>query len=230
VFVNPDLNAPPLGTVLGDLPSMVLQTGLNLDAIKVRERRSYAMEANWKVVVENYLECYHCPVAHPAFSDLIDVRDYHIQTFDYFSTQSAAMRRGAKNGHDNPYPIGAGVEEGFYVFLWPNFTVNIYPGPGNVSLNLILPLDENHTLMLYEFCFVDAISESESREFVDFVDQVQREDTALCESVQRGLRSGFFHRGRLMLSRESALQHFQQLVHRELSIDALGGAASAREG
>jgi choline monooxygenase len=112
------------------------------------------------------------------------------------------------------------VEEGFYVFLWPSFTINIYPGPGNVSLNLILPLDENHTLMEYEFCFVDEVSEAESREFIEFVDQVQREDTALCESVQRGMRSRFFDRGRLMLSRENALQHFQQLVYRELSMGA----------
>ena len=50
-----------------------------------------------------------------------------------------------------------------------------------------------------------------------FIDQVQEEDIVLCESVQRGLRSGYFDRGTLMLSREKALRHFQKLVHRSLA-------------
>ena len=45
------------------------------------------MEANWKVVVENYLECYHCPVAHPSFADVIDLNSYTIETFGRTSTQ-----------------------------------------------------------------------------------------------------------------------------------------------
>jgi len=43
--------------------------------LKFRERREYAIQANWKVVVENFLECYRCAVSHPGFADLIDL-DY----------------------------------------------------------------------------------------------------------------------------------------------------------
>ena len=67
---------------------------------------------------------------------------------------------------------------------------------------------------MYEYCFVDRVSDGEVRDFVAFIDQVQREDVVLCESVQRGLSSGCFDRGRLLLSRESALRHFQKLVYR----------------
>jgi choline monooxygenase len=92
--------------------------------------------------------------------------------------------------------------------------LNIYPGPGNVSLNLILPTDTHTTRAIYEYCFVDAVGEDVVRDFTAFIDQVQREDIVLCESVQCGLRSGYFDQGRLMLSRERALQHFQKLVYR----------------
>jgi phenylpropionate dioxygenase-like ring-hydroxylating dioxygenase large terminal subunit len=214
IFVNLDPQAQPLHEVLGELPALVEATGLPLSAIKRRVRRTYEIAANWKVVVDNYLECYHCPVAHPAFADLIDLDQYTIREYDYFSTQTGPVTNAAKAGDAaNLYEIGEGVQAGFYVFLWPNFTLNIYPGPGNVSLNLFVPLAVNKTLAIYDYCFVEAVSQDEERDFVKFIDQVQEEDIVLCESVQRGLSTGFFERGRLMLHRENALRHFQKLVY-----------------
>jgi choline monooxygenase len=218
IFVNPDAAARPLTDVLGALPDLVAATGLNLDGIRRRVRRAYDIAANWKVVVDNYLECYHCPVAHPSFSNLIDVNNYTVTEYDYFSTQGGPLKNAAKEGKASGlYDVSGEVKDGFYAFLWPNFTLNVYPGPGNVSLNLFLPLDTHRTLAVYDYCFVDAVGEAEERDFVQFIDQVQEEDVVLCESVQRGLRSGFFDQGKLMLRREKGLQHFQHLVYRALT-------------
>ncbi len=211
VFVNLDPAAPPLSTVLGELPEFVARTGVPLREIKRRARREYIIEANWKVVVDNYLECYHCPVAHPGFTQLIDLNNYTIREYEYFSTQTGPQKDSA-----GLYDASGGVTDGFYAFLWPNFTVNIYPGPGNVSLNLFLPLGPGRTRAIYEYCFVDAVGEQEERDFVDFVQQVQMEDISLCESVQRGLSTGYFQQGKLMLRQERALQHFQRLSYQFL--------------
>ncbi|HEU4784904.1 MAG TPA: aromatic ring-hydroxylating dioxygenase subunit alpha [Ktedonobacterales bacterium] len=216
IFANPDCDAPPLASVLGELPAMVNTTGLRLDAIRRKVRRTYDIAANWKVVVDNYLECYHCPVAHPGFSDLIDLKSYAVAEYEYFSTQAGPPTKSAREGKAGLYDISGDVDAGFYAFLWPNFTLNIYPGPGNVSLNLFLPVDTNRTLAVYDYCFSDAVPEQEIAEFTRFIDQVQEEDVVLCESVQRGLRSGFFDRGRLMQS-ERMLAHFQKLVYRFLA-------------
>jgi phenylpropionate dioxygenase-like ring-hydroxylating dioxygenase large terminal subunit len=220
IFINPDAHARPLADQLGELPTLAAATGLNLDAIHRRVRRRYDITANWKVVVDNYLECYHCPVAHPSFCDLIDVGNYTVREYDYFSTQTGTLKESAKAGRENLYDVGgdegAAVENGFYAYFWPNFTLNIYPGPGNVSLNLFIPVDVNHTIALYDYCFVEEVTEEEEANFVRFIDQVQTEDVALCESVQRGLRGGYFDQGKLMLTRENALRHFQKLVFKEL--------------
>ena len=218
IFVNPDTHARPLADLLGELPALVAATGVPLDALKRRVRRTYDIKANWKVVVDNYLECYHCPTAHPGFCDLIDVNSYAVTEYEYFSTQGGALKESAKAGKSNLYDVSQGVREGFYAFLWPNFTLNIYPGPGNVSLNLFVPLETGRTLAIYDYCFVESVTEREERDFVRFIDQVQDEDVVLCESVQRGLRSGYFDQGKLMLSREKGLRHFQRLVY-----DALTG-------
>ena len=216
IFANPDRAAPPLADMLGELPAMVEATGLRLGAIHRKVRRTYDIAANWKVVLDNYLECYHCPVAHPGFSDLIDLKSYSVAEYEYFSTQAGPPTKTAQQGKAGLYDISGEVKAGFYAFLWPNFTLNIYPGPGNVSLNLFLPVDTHRTLAIYEYCFAESVPEREIEDFTRFIDQVQEEDVVLCESVQRGLRSGFFDRGRLMRS-ERALAHFQKLVYRFLA-------------
>jgi hypothetical protein len=95
--------------------------------------------------------------------------------------------------------------------------LNIYPGAGNASTNLIVPIDEHHCRAIYEFYFSERMPEEERRAMVDFIDQVQREDIVIVESVQRGLRSGFYRQGQLILSRENGIQHFQKLVYSALA-------------
>jgi choline monooxygenase len=68
-----------------------------------------------------------------------------------------------------------------------------------------------------DYFFADDLSDEQMREYVEFSDLVTREDVVLCESVQRGLRSGAIEHGQLMLSRERGIQHFQKLVYRFLS-------------
>jgi choline monooxygenase len=230
VFVNPDCDAPPLLSMLGELPQLVAGTGIDLPALRSGHTDRYEIAANWKVVVDNYLECYHCPVAHPAFADLIDLDQYTIREYAYFSTQSGPVTDSARTGRDGLYAVGGNVAAGFYVYLWPNFMLNIYPGPGNVSLNLIVPEGAERTTAYYQYCFVDAVGAEERSDFIRFIDQVQREDTALCEAQQRGLRSGAIGQGRLMLSRERALQHFQRLVFRSLTEDSKPSLSGSRDG
>jgi phenylpropionate dioxygenase-like ring-hydroxylating dioxygenase large terminal subunit len=195
VFVNPDPGAASLEDALGELPAIVSDAGIPLDAMRPRRNSSYEIEANWKLVVDNYLECYHCPVAHPGFSKAFDVDDYTLTEYPTFSVQRTPGREAG---------------EGLYAFLWPNFTLNVYTR--NVSVNLFVPLTAGRTLALFEYFLADEVSDAEADEFVAFVDQVQREDTELCESAQRGLRSGRLERGLLVPGTEDGLRHFQSLV------------------
>ena len=216
LFVNPDEDAPPLADALGELPRIVADSGLDLEALRLRESADYDTRSNWKAIVDNQLECYHCPVAHPSFMTLVDTDDYTTEEYPTFTVQRGKVRESARDG-SGPYRISAGVEDSFYAFVWPNFALNVYPGPGNVSVNVYIPTAADRTLARYHYYFAEAVSDDELAEFTGFIDQVQREDIVLCESVQRGLSSGFYDRGRLFAGREDGLRHFQRLVH-----DALG--------
>jgi hypothetical protein len=104
--------------------------------------------------------------------------------------------------------------------LWPNFMANVYPGAGNVSTNLLIPIAPDHTLAVYDFYFAEDAPEDSQRANVEFIEEVQQEDIVLCESVQRGLSSGRFGRGRLSQS-ECFIDRFAWQVARELEGEAI---------
>jgi choline monooxygenase len=218
VFVRPDPQAPGWDETVGGLPPALLASPSPLAALRFRERRTYDLRANWKIVVENFLECYHCAVAHKGFADLIDLKEYTVTPHRYCSTQRGPLKSSAKaRAGAACFLKEDGGQEGSYNYLWPNFMVNLYPGRGNASTNIILPVAPDRTLAVYDFYFEEGMPEAAA--MVAFIDQVQREDVVLCESVQRGLGSGFCEHGRLMLQYESGIQHFERLVFEALTRD-----------
>ena len=91
--------------------------------------------------------------------------------------------------------------------------VNIYPD--NVSTNVILPISQEKTLTIFEWFFQDADSskmQDRLKKAVQFSDEIQQEDIGLCESVQRGLRSATYDRGRYSVRRENGVHHFHMLL------------------
>ena len=73
VFVNPDREAAPLADFLDGLPELVADAGIDLDALRFLQRSESELACNWKISAENFLECYHCPTAHPGFSAVMNV-------------------------------------------------------------------------------------------------------------------------------------------------------------
>src|ERR1700687_5970198 len=90
--------------------------------------------------------------------------------------------------------------------------LNVYPD--NFSTNLVLPLGYDQTLTVFEWYFRDP-DDPKTRELlrrtVDFSDEIQREDIAICEAVQRGLKSRTYDRGRYSVRRENGVHHFHRL-------------------
>ncbi len=136
VFVNLDPDAPPLGAQAPDLLADIESFAPDLATLTHAHRITYTMEANWKIIVDNFLECYHCPVAHPAFVDLVDMTSYHVRTYGIWSSHHAGVFI-----QDNPaYDVsGATVQDHAVWWLWPNVCFLRFPGSGNMMVLHILP-------------------------------------------------------------------------------------------
>jgi choline monooxygenase len=194
VFVNLDADAPGLADVLGAIPREIAEIGCPIDRLRYSRRRDYTIECNWKVYIDNYLEGYHLPAAHPSLFRALDYQQYRVDTFRYYSSQIAPLRTG-------------GGGQALYYWIFPNFMLNVYPD--NMSSNLILPLGPDRTLTIFEwFAYEGEVKE----ETIAFSDEIQQEDIRICESVQRGLRSAHYDRGRYSVKRENGVHHFHGLM------------------
>ena len=196
VFVNPDTDATPLAEVLGDVPEKLG----DLDGLVFHSRATYQVEANWKVVMENYLECYHCPVAHPSFSKEVNVDpdDYVLEAGDWTSSQYARSRNGDGRGQ--------------FHFIWPATRINVFPGIANLSMGTAVPVSPTRTAGFFDYFFGPDVSADEAEELIAFDSQVGAEDRALIESVQRGVGTSLLTEGRLLPESEKLIAHFQGLV------------------
>jgi choline monooxygenase len=199
LFVNPDPAAVPLAEHLGDLPS-ILARAIDIDAIEFHSRVEFGANANWKIVVENFLECYHCPTAHPSFSDQVDVHPdrYLLEAHPTFAAQFAQKKTTGERGQ--------------FHLLFPNTGLNVFPGPANLSIGPISPEGPGRTERYLDYFFAPGLDDQWLAEFFAFDDQVGREDTVLVESVHRGMASGMVEQGRLLLNAEPLLAAFQRWV------------------
>ena len=211
LFVNLDRQAPPLAAFLEDIPAQT--RGFAVDEFEFAERRDYEIACNWKVYVDNYLEGYHIPIAHPSLMEEIDYSQYRVVTRRYSSQQIAPVRPKAPGDNGRRVYGDSGPADALYFWVFPNLMLNLYPD--NLQVNRIIPLSHEKTLTIFEWYCREPHSpaaRAHMERVIPFSQQVQEEDIHLCEAVQRGLRSSTYDRGRYSVKRENGVHHFHSLL------------------
>jgi ferredoxin-NADP reductase/phenylpropionate dioxygenase-like ring-hydroxylating dioxygenase large terminal subunit len=216
VFVNADHDAEPLETQFGGILEVIAQSGIDLETLQLYSREDWESHSNWKTMLENYLECYHCAIAHPSFSAAIDVlpENYNLAAHGWFCSQIGHVRQSALEGRSQVkiYDARGDVAQSQYHLLFPNMTININPGFPNLSIDVWMQNGPNGTKGFSEQYFGPGVSESFAQELIAFNKEVGAEDDVLTDSVQRGLRAGIPQRGRFLTGAEHLVGHFQKLV------------------
>jgi choline monooxygenase len=224
VFVNLDADAPSMSeTSYGTIHDEIISEGFNIDNMTLIERRDYIIDCNWKVYVDNYLEGYHLPTAHPGLFRELDYDNYRVETFSDYSKQHAPIRPAKSTGgeiRDRRYIRDESDAEAkaLYYWIFPNVMLNIYLD--NTSINIILPLGHDKTLTIFEWYFEQPGTGEgweSMQQIIAFSDQIQQEDIEICEIVQKGLQSRSYDTGRFSVLRENGVHHFQSLIHASLT-------------
>lgn len=188
-----DPEVVPFADHLGELDSIV--TAYDPASLRLADRHTYEVAANWKVVAENYHECYHCPLIHPELCQVTPPT-----SGDNYALPGAwvggsmVLREGmatmSLTGESGGTPIpGVSPTTVEYVHLLPNLLVSAHPD--YVMTHRLVPLAAGRTWVECSWYLLAAADGSlpDPAYAVDFWDLTNRQDWAACESVQRGLES-----------------------------------------
>jgi glycine betaine catabolism A len=202
VLVNASGTAAPVGEHLGALDALVAP--YRMADLRLGGRHEYTIASNWKVVVENYHECYHCPLIHPELCQVTppDSGDNYDLPGAWVGG-SMDLREGAETMSLDGRSLGVPIEEVDprrvgYFGIFPNLLIS--PHPDYVMTHRVLPLAADRTWIECSWYFPAAAFEKggfNPAYAMDFWDVTNREDWSACESVQRGLVSPHFRPGPL---------------------------------
>ena len=213
LFAKLEPGGPSLPEQLGnDLIERFEQ--LNLERLKWFERRRYALNCNWKVFVDNYLDGgYHVPHIHGGLNSVLEPGKYKIATGERFCLQSSPM--AADKAETQTAAVRTG-KRALYYWIYPNFMINVYEGV--MDTNQVIPLGVDRTEVVFDYYFADVSQPARARNLASIAvsEQIQAEDAAICESVQRGLLSRAYDTGRLSVRREAGEHLFHRLLHADL--------------
>ena len=176
--------------------------------------RDYLIGANWALYVDNYSEEFHIPYVHAGLANVIDYATYTTETYPYASLQLGLAKDG-EHAFRLPagHPDAGQAVAAFYYWLFPNLMLNFYPW--GISLNLVTPLGPARTRVSFRSYVWDASKRAAGAG--GDLHRVEMEDEEVVESVQRGVQSRLYHRGRYSPRREIGTHHFHRLLARFLA-------------
>lgn len=178
--------------------------------------QDHLVQAHWALYCDNYLEGFHVPFVHPALNTALDFGAYDYETFDWCNLQIGIAKPG-EPAFDLPvgHPDYGRRVYAYYFFLFPNLMFNFYPW--GLSLNVVEPLSINETrVRVRSYAFPGTGFDRADNN----IDQTELEDEAVVESVQRGIQSRLYKRGRFSPKMERCVHHFHRLVGQAMKGEA----------
>ena len=240
LFVNLSAEAAGLAATAPGVQDGLLARVPDAPRRVLSARLTHEMRANWKVVVENYNECYHCPNVHKWFtSGVVAPGSYRIASGGSVirhaaevpsrppawtrtgDVETSGAGRGAVAGTRSGSGDGGGPGDGYEAyFVWPASAIQCYPGQV-VNTFRWVPLAVDRTLLIREWWFDTAdLTEAQSRLVSDDWENTVAEDFGIVESVQRGVASRGYTPGPLIedpsgvcgVHSENSVRHLQDLL------------------
>lgn len=201
--------AAPLRALLAAMEARCGYLPIEQAAFDAARSREYLVRANWALYCDNYLEGFHIPFVHAGLAAVLDYGAYRTELYPGSSLQVGVAGEG-EEAFDPPAgsPDRGRRIAAYYWWIYPNTMFNFYPW--GVSVNVVRPLAVDRTKVSF-LTYVWDPSKLDSGAGAG-LDRVEREDEVVVESVQRGISSRLYERGRYSPAREAGVHHFHRLL------------------
>jgi phenylpropionate dioxygenase-like ring-hydroxylating dioxygenase large terminal subunit len=232
VFVNADLDAPPLGPRLKELDEILDVYQLS-DFSWSQRNGSRSIGANWKLVLENGMEGYHIPYVHEHTLAPYVERKGHIHGGDYWSMSYEPRTKMMPASPDDPPGLTDKLRgDAYTIGIFPCTFINIdcdavawltVQPDGVDACQLTSGGSRRSGPGFRRIGDVDLLS---GDEFATWATELTAEDTDICERIQRGVNAVHAKAGLLIDAQEGNLENFHNFIRRKIGIDERAGTAN----
>lgn len=219
LFVNLDAKAAPLAEYLGDFVRRAAP--FPLERLRLAHRVTYEIQANWKFVVQNANECYHCPGVHP---QLVRITPYTSGEEDMLRGSIFGGWMDLVDGATSLTPSGTSARAPFhglseedrrrvyYYVLYPANFLSLLPD--YVTLDWFIPDGPERTRLMFDL-YVDRDEPDVAADGMDFWETTNRQDWHICELAHKGARTVAYTQGRYS-SQEDAVHAIDRYYARKM--------------
>ncbi|SMC77821.1 aromatic ring-hydroxylating oxygenase subunit alpha [Lentzea albidocapillata] len=205
----------------------------NLDAIgnyQVSEldlgrRITYDVKANWKLIIENFMECYHCATIHPELTEVLPefadgyAAQYYVGHGAVFGEEIKGFTIDGSEGFENLSGVASDQERRYYaITVRPQVFINLVPD--HVIIHRMFPMAADRTIVECDWLYakdVVATGKDVSRS-VELFHRVNEQDFEACERCQPGMSSRAYAQGGVLVPSEHHIGEFHRWVQDELTV------------
>lgn len=220
----PSFEETVLGEVVTRLGEVQNLDNYHVESLSLGKRVTYDVAANWKLIIENFQECYHCATIHPELTEVLP------EFADGWASQ-AFVNHGAEFGESidgftvdgsqgmAPLPLIAPDQDRKYyaITITPNVFVNMVPD--HVIVHRMFPVAADRTIVECDWLFAPSVVESgaDIDPSVELFHRVNQQDFEACEHTQPGMSSAAYAAGGVLVPAEHHIQAFHQWVVNKIS-------------
>ncbi|PNG20599.1 aromatic ring-hydroxylating oxygenase subunit alpha [Streptomyces cahuitamycinicus] len=218
---------PPFDEVVQDVVARLGDTKsierYGIEDLEVGRRIVYDVKANWKLIVENFMECYHCATIHPELTEVLPefadgyAAQYYVGHGAEFGSDVKGFTVDGSEGLDRIPGVTEGQDRRYYaITVRPQVFINLVPD--HVIFHRMYPVAADRTIVECDWLYLKHVVESgqDVSRSVELFDRVNRQDFDACERCQPTMRSRLYDKGGVLVPSEHHIGEFHSFVQERL--------------
>jgi glycine betaine catabolism A len=220
----PSFEDTVIGPVAARLGSPQAIEAYRLGELAVGHRISYDVAANWKLIIENFMECYHCATIHPELTSVLPefaggyAAQYYVGHGAAFADRAAGFTVDGSSGFGRLPGVTDDQDRKYYaITIRPQVFINLVPD--HVILHRMIPVAPDRTTVVCDWLFDAGLvaSGQDLTNSVELFDRVNRQDFDACERTQPSMSSRAYSRGGALVPSEHHITEFHSWIRAQLS-------------
>ena len=205
---------------LGDVESV---ERYDVESLEVGRRIVYDVKANWKLIIENFMECYHCATIHPELTEVLPefadgyAAQFYVGHGAEFGSDVQGFTVDGSQGLDRIPTVSEEQDRRYYaITVRPQVFINLVPD--HVIFHRMYPVSVDRTVVECDWLYLPHVVDGgvDISRSVDLFDRVNRQDFAACERTQPGMSSRLYAQGGVLVPSEHHIGAFHDWVNERL--------------